>query len=73
MIVDHSQLEQLGDELRNIGHQRRVLVEQILQEVSEGDQDTSKELYEELSSISEQAIDIITRQKELFDNEVKKM
>jgi hypothetical protein len=73
IIMDHQQLEQLGDELRGIGHVRRQLVEQIFQEVQEGDQKSSKELYEELSSISDQAIEIMQRQKQMFDEEVKKM
>ncbi|MCT8139380.1 hypothetical protein H1D32_17715 [Anaerobacillus sp. CMMVII] len=71
--MDHNQLEQLGDQLRGIGHIRRQLVEQIFQEVNEGDQHTSKELYSELSEISDQAIDIIKRQKQMFDEELKKM
>ncbi|RXI99802.1 hypothetical protein DS745_13015 [Anaerobacillus alkaliphilus] len=71
--MDHRQLEQLGEELRGIGHKRRQLVEQIYQEVSDGDQQTSKELYQQLSSISDKAIEIMEKQKEMFDEEVKKM
>jgi hypothetical protein len=71
--MDFNQLEQLGDELRGIGHKRRQLVEQIYQEVQEGDQKSSKQLYQELSSVSEQAIGIIQHQKELFDQEVNQM
>jgi hypothetical protein len=71
--MDFKQLEQLGDELRGIGHKRRQLVEQICQEVQEGDPQTSKQLYQELSSVSEQAIGIIQHQKELFDQEVSQM
>ncbi len=71
--MDYNQLEQLGDELRGIGHRRRELVERIYQEVKEGDTHSSKNLYQELSQISDQAIDIITHQKQLFDEEVSKM
>lgn len=71
--MDFNQLEQLGDELRGIGHKRRQLVEQIYQEVQEGDQKSSKQLYQELSSVSEQAIGIIQHQKELFDQKVNQM
>jgi hypothetical protein len=71
--MDFNQLEQLGGELRGIGHKRRQLVEKIFQEVKEGDQQSSKDLYRELSSISDQAIDIIQHQKQLFDQEVSKM
>lgn len=71
--MNHQQLEQLGDKLRGIGHRRRELVEQIFQEVKEGDQETSKELYEELSNISDKAIEIMEKQKQMFDDEVSKM
>ena len=70
--MDRKQLEELGDQLREIGHRRRELAERIYQEVQEGDNLTSKNLYRELSSISDQAIEIMTRQKEMFDEEVKK-
>lgn len=71
--MDRNQLEQLGDNLREIGHRRRELAEQIFQEVREGDNKSSKELYKELISISDQAIDIMIQQKQMFDDEVKKM
>ncbi|WP_019156982.1 hypothetical protein [Robertmurraya massiliosenegalensis] len=71
--MDFKQLEQLGEELRGIGHTRRQLVEKIYQEVKEGDQHQSKELYKELSNVSDQAIGIIQRQKEIFDEEVRGM
>jgi len=71
--MDFQQLEQLGEELRGMGHKRRQLVEQIYNEVKEGDQHTSQELYEELSAVSEKTIGIIQQQKQLFDAEVSKM
>lgn len=71
--MNYNQLEQLGDELRGIGHRRRELVERIYQEVKEGDHQSSKSLYQELSQISDQAIDIISHQKQLFDEEVSRM
>lgn len=70
--MDRNQLERLGDKLRGIGHKRRQLAEQIFQEVKEGDSDSSKALYKELSHISDQAIEIIMQQKELFDQELQK-
>ncbi|WP_071394590.1 hypothetical protein [Bacillus tuaregi] len=69
--MDRKQLEKLGDELREIGHRRRQLAEQIFEEVQEGDNRSSNALYQELSQISDQAIDIITKQKELFDQELQ--
>jgi hypothetical protein len=71
--MDFRQIEQLGDELRSIGHRRRELVQQIYQEVNEGDQQTSIQLYQELSSVSDKAIGIMQRQKQIFDEELGKM
>lgn len=71
IILDLHKLEQLGDELRGIGHIRRELVEQVYQEIQEGDRQTSKELYQELSRVSDKAIGIIEEQKRIFDEEVK--
>jgi len=68
-----SQLEKLGSELREIGHRRRELAEQIFNEVEVGHSHSSKELYKELSIISERAIELMTRQKKLFDEELQKM
>jgi hypothetical protein len=71
--LDLEKLEQLGDELRGVGHRRRKLVEQVYQEIKEGDQDTSKELYQELSEVSDKAIGIIEEQKQIFDEEVRRL
>jgi hypothetical protein len=71
--LDLEKLEQLGDELRGVGHRRRKLVEQVYQEIKEGDQDTSKELYQELSEVSDKAIGIIEEQKQIFDVEVRRL
>jgi hypothetical protein len=71
--MDFNKLEQLGDELRGIGHRRRELVEKIYKEVQEGDSQTSKELYHELSRVSDQAIGIIEQQKQIVDNSVARL
>jgi hypothetical protein len=71
--MDFDKLELLGDQLRGIGHRRRELVEKIYQEVQEGDSNTSKELYEELSSVSDQAIEIIEQQKQMVDEAVDRL
>jgi len=68
-----NQLENLGEELRTVGHKRRQLVEQIVEEVNERDVQASKNLYMELINISDQAIEIIDRQKQLIDEEVQKL
>lgn len=71
--MDRNQLEQLGNQLRDLGHRRRGLAERMLAEVQEGDNRSSRELYEELSAISEQAISLMTQQKKLFDAELRRM
>lgn len=71
--MDREQLERLGDQLREIGHKRRQLAQQVFQEVQEGDGPSSLHLYQQLSDISDQAIDIITQQKQLFDSEVQRI
>jgi aspartate/glutamate racemase len=71
--MDRNQLEQLGDELRGIGHRRHELAKRIFEEVKEGDNQSSKDLYRELISISDKAIEVITRQKEMFSDEIQKM
>lgn len=71
--MDLNQLEQLGEELRSVGHKRREIVEQIVQEVNEGDLQSSKDLYGQLRNVSDQAIQIIDRQKQMIDVEVQKM
>ncbi|NLI90617.1 MAG: hypothetical protein GX434_00020 [Peptococcaceae bacterium] len=69
--MDYNQFQQLGDKLREIGHQRRELAEQVFAEVREGDNRASKDLYEQLSRVSDQAINIISQQKQILDQEVK--
>jgi hypothetical protein len=71
--MDLEKLEQLGDELRGVGHRRRKLVEQVYQEIQEGDSQASKELYEELSKVSDKAIGIIQEQKQIFDDVVREL
>lgn len=71
--MDIEKLEQLGDELRGVGHRRRKLVEQVYRELKEGDRETSKELYQELSMVSDKAIGIIEQQKQLFDEQVREV
>lgn len=71
--MDLNELEQLGEELRTVGHMRRQIVEQIIQEVNEGDYQSSRDLYGQLRNVSDQAIQIIDRQKQMIDEEVKKM
>lgn len=71
--MDIQHLEELGEHLRSLGHRRRELVEKILSEVDEGDRSTSKNLYQELSLISEEAISLMQKQKNMIDGEISKL
>lgn len=71
--MDRTEFENLGNQLRDLGHRRRQLAEQIFTEMQEQDISSSEQLYRQLSSISEQAISLMTRQKELFDRELQKL
>ncbi|RXT01930.1 hypothetical protein [Ammoniphilus sp. CFH 90114] len=66
-------LENIGEELRSLGHDRRELVEKILSEVDQGDRSTSLELYQQLSRVSEQAMSLMQKQKEIIDHEIKNL
>ncbi len=69
--MDKNQLEQIGEELREMGHRRRTLAEKIFEEVKD-DKQAPISLYKELSDVSDQTIAIINRQKELLDQELQK-
>ncbi|OEF95944.1 hypothetical protein [Desulfuribacillus alkaliarsenatis] len=68
--MDWQELNTLGDQLRSIGHRRRELAEQIYSEVQEGDQQESRELYQELSTLSDAAIDLMKQQKKMFEDKI---
>lgn len=68
--MEREKFEKLGDELREIGHVRRQLAEKVFNEVQEKDNRSSKEVFSKLSNVSDQAISIITQQKQIFDQEV---
>ena len=67
-----NQLEKIGEELREMGHKRRRLAEQIFKETNGEDKQAPISLYKELSDVSDQTIAIINRQKELLDHELQK-
>jgi hypothetical protein len=66
-------LTELGEELRSLGHRRRELVDQIVSEIKDKDPASSKDLYQELSDISEQAISLMQQQKEIVDQEIQRI
>lgn len=70
--MDYNQFEQLGDKLREIGHQRRELAEQVFSEVRTGEKQASKDLLNQLTKVSDEAINIISQQKQVLNQEVNK-
>lgn len=71
--MDYNQFEELGDKLREIGHQRRELAEKVFSEVRTGEKNASKDLLDQLSKVSDEAINIISQQKQILDQEVNKI
>lgn len=66
-------LEEIGESLRSLGHHRRELVEKILSEVDQGDRSTSLALYQELSHVSDEAITLMKKQKDIIDAEIQSL
>lgn len=71
--MDWQELNSLGDQLRSIGHRRRELAEQIYSEMQDGDQQGSLELYQELSTLSDTAIDLMKHQKRIFEEKINQL
>ncbi|MDP4159363.1 MAG: hypothetical protein Q8911_06305 [Bacillota bacterium] len=71
--MDHDQFEQLGDKLREVGHLRRELAEKVFEQVRLCDDRASRNLLMQLSQVSDEAITIISKQKEILDNKVKNL
>ena len=71
--MDWQQLNALGDQLRGIGHQRREIAERIYSEMQDGDQQESKELYKELSGLSDSAIELMKQQKRMFEEKLNQL
>lgn len=71
--MDREQLERLGDQLHGIGHRRRELAQRVLSEANEGDPLRSRELYQELSDVTGQAIELMQRQRDILRKEIGKI
>jgi hypothetical protein len=67
--VEHQHLERVGEELRRLGHERRQVVEQIMQHAAAGSPE-ARRLYEELDEISGRAIDLLEHQRALIRSEL---
>ena len=68
--MNWEELDALGNQLREIGHRRRELAEKIYSEVQDGSSQASVELYKELSSLSDSAIELMKHQKKLFEEQI---
>lgn len=66
--MEQKQLESIGENLRSLGHERRQVVEQIVEDAQAGS-GQARRLYQELDRISEQAIDLMERQRDLIRQE----
>jgi hypothetical protein len=71
--MDKQELINLGEQLRGIGHRRRELAERVFAETADGDARDSKQLYQELASVTDQAISLMRRQKEILEDEVSRL
>lgn len=69
--MDHKQLEQIGDELRRLGHERREVVEQIASMAETSSPEAGRKLYGDLDEISERAISLMERQRSLLREELQ--
>ncbi|MGE5560563.1 MAG: hypothetical protein ACM3XN_05870 [Chloroflexota bacterium] len=71
--MNKQELIDLGEQLRGIGHRRRELAERVFAEAADGDTADSKQLYQELASVTDQAITLMKRQKDILESEVRKL
>ena len=67
--MDHRELEEIGENLRSLGHERREVVQQIMSSVDGGSPEVGK-LYRELDEISERAIGLMERQRNVIRQEL---
>lgn len=68
--MDHTRFEQIGEQLRSLGHERREVVEQILRETDQHDQAGARDLYQRLDQVSEQCITLMQAQRDLIRSEL---
>ncbi len=71
--MDVKELINLGGELRGIGHRRHQLAERVSRGANEGDSSESRELYEELESVTSQAISLMEKQRDILRQEMNRL
>lgn len=69
--MDRQKLIQIGEQLRSLGHDRREVVHEILDETAQGDVPDARRLYQELDRISESCIALMAEQRALIADDLQ--
>ena len=64
--MDHHKLEEIGEKLRSLGHDRREVVHEIMADARQGQAEDGRRLYQQLDRISEECISLMERQRALI-------
>lgn len=69
--MEHHKLEEIGERLRSLGHNRREVVHEIMADAQQGETEDARQLYQQLDSISEECISLMERQRELIAEQLQ--
>lgn len=69
--MDHQRLEEIGEKLRSLGHERREVVEEIISDASQGAGPDARRLYRDLDRISEECISLMQKQRDMIAGEIQ--
>lgn len=61
-MITRRDLENLGDQLRDLGHRRRELAGRVFEEAESGDLASSQSSYRQLDEVTGQAVSLMQRQ-----------
>jgi len=68
--MDRHELDNLGEELRNLGHRRRELVMRVAKELKDDNAADAQSLCQELTDATDEAISLMQHQLESIGDEV---
>lgn len=68
--MDKKELTRIGDRLRQLGHERREVVQRIMSEARSGEADEAGDLYQQLDGISEQCMGLLAEQRKLVQEQL---
>lgn len=68
--MDHQKLQEIGEKLRSLGHDRREVVHEIMSDTAHGAAADARRLYQELDQISEECISLMQQQRELIADQL---